>query len=114
ARRGRGGGPRGGAGKQGKRVPPSCPCRRPVLGLAAHHSGCYRRARCRASAGAGEMGISTVRARIRRAPRERALAVRFLVDTGAVYTVLPSRVWRKLGHRPLRSAEFTLADGSTI
>jgi predicted aspartyl protease len=42
------------------------------------------------------------------------MAVRFLLDTGAVYTVLPERFWRGLGLRTQRSVEFTLADGTTI
>jgi predicted aspartyl protease len=40
--------------------------------------------------------------------------VRFLVDSGAIYSVLPRDVWRRLRLRPVRTADFTLADGSTI
>jgi len=40
--------------------------------------------------------------------------VSFLVDSGAVYSVLPWRVWRRLGLVPTRRLEFTLADGSVI
>ena len=36
------------------------------------------------------------------------------MDTGAVYTVLPENVWRALGLKGDRVAEFTLADGTTI
>lgn len=46
--------------------------------------------------------------------RARAIDVRFLVDTGAVYTVLPEPVWRRLRLAPERTAEFTLADGTRI
>jgi len=46
--------------------------------------------------------------------RRRPLAIRFLVDTGAVYTVLPESVWRGLGLRGDRVVEFTLADGTAI
>jgi clan AA aspartic protease len=42
------------------------------------------------------------------------VSVRFLVDTGAVYTVLPESVWRGLGLKGDRVAEFTLADGTAI
>ena len=38
----------------------------------------------------------------------------FLVDSGAVYSVVPSAVLRKLGIRPLATEEFRLADGSAI
>ena len=40
--------------------------------------------------------------------------VRFLVDSGAVYSVLPRPVWRALGLAPTRSMDFVLADGTTI
>jgi len=40
--------------------------------------------------------------------------LRFLVDTGAVYTVLPRSVWSRLRLRPHRTVEFTLADGGVI
>jgi aspartyl protease family protein len=46
--------------------------------------------------------------------RGRAVPVRLLVDTGAVYSVLPSDVWRPLRLQPTDRADFTLADGSTI
>ena len=39
---------------------------------------------------------------------------RFLVDSGAVYTVLPEPVWKSLGLEPDREAEFVLADGTTV
>jgi predicted aspartyl protease len=38
----------------------------------------------------------------------------FLVDSGAIYSVVPARVLRRLGIRPVTSQEFRLADGSTI
>jgi predicted aspartyl protease len=41
-------------------------------------------------------------------------AVRFLVDSGALYSVLPRAVWYALGLVPTRQMEFILADGSTI
>lgn len=37
-----------------------------------------------------------------------------LVDSGAMYSVLPPAVWRRLGLRPSRSLDFRLADGSLI
>ena len=61
------------------------------------------------------MALTHVRASVSRpGGRRRAIAVRFLVDTGAVYTVLPDRTWRTLRLTPERTAEFTLADGTTI
>ena len=40
--------------------------------------------------------------------------VRFLVDSGAAYSVLPYEVWRGLGLGPNRSMDFVHADGTAI
>ena len=40
--------------------------------------------------------------------------IEFLVDSGALYSVVPSAVLRKLGIKPLAAQEFRLADGSAI
>ncbi|MFH0765117.1 MAG: retroviral-like aspartic protease family protein [Calditrichota bacterium] len=40
--------------------------------------------------------------------------VRFLVDSGATYTLLPQTVWMNLGLKPKREMAFTLADGTAI
>jgi clan AA aspartic protease len=40
--------------------------------------------------------------------------VRFLVDSGATYTLLPLNVWKAIGLTPKRTLEFVLADGTTI
>lgn len=61
------------------------------------------------------MGMTYIRAKVDRADgRGRAIDVRFLVDTGAVYTVLPETIWRTLKLKPQRELEFSLADGTTI
>ena len=38
----------------------------------------------------------------------------FLVDSGAIYSVVPAAVLKKLGIKPLVTEEFRLADGSMI
>jgi predicted aspartyl protease len=38
----------------------------------------------------------------------------FLVDSGAMYTLLPVEVWRRIGLEPERTQGFTLADGTHI
>jgi len=43
-----------------------------------------------------------------------ALPVRLLVDSGALYSVLPDSVWRALGLEATREMEFVLADGTTV
>jgi aspartyl protease family protein len=40
--------------------------------------------------------------------------VKFLVDSGASYTLLPKNVWEKLGLEPKKKMTFTLADGTEI
>src|SRR5262245_36723201 len=40
--------------------------------------------------------------------------VRFLVDSGAKYTLLPEADWRAIGLRPKRRLTFVLADGTPI
>ena len=61
------------------------------------------------------MGMTHVSAQVTRPDgRGPTLRVRFLVDTGAAYTVLPRRVWRALGLAPTSTLEFGLADGTGI
>ncbi|RKY00137.1 aspartyl protease [Candidatus Poribacteria bacterium] len=47
-------------------------------------------------------------------PTGKEARVRFLVDSGATYTLLPERVWREIGLAPKRSHTFVLADGTTV
>ncbi len=61
------------------------------------------------------MGVTYVHAQLRRpAGRGASRNVRFLVDSGAIYSVLPEETWRALRLRPERQVEFTLADGTPI
>ena len=61
------------------------------------------------------MGLTHVRARIANPSRPRRTAsVRFLVDSGAVYSVVPSLTLQRLGIRPHSSRTFMLADGTEI
>src|SRR5262245_9735459 len=61
------------------------------------------------------MGITYVHAKLSR-PDGRGAAhdVRFLVDSGAIYSVLPEQIWRALRLKPQRRVEFSLADGTPI
>jgi clan AA aspartic protease len=42
------------------------------------------------------------------------VSVKFLIDSGAVYSLVPARILRKLGLRPYREVTFSLADGTTV
>ena len=43
-----------------------------------------------------------------------SVRTRFLVDSGATYTVLTKSVWERLGLKPLGEVEFVLADGTVV
>jgi predicted aspartyl protease len=61
------------------------------------------------------MGVTYIQARLRRPDgRGPTRTVRFLVDSGAIYSVLPAKIWRALRLRADRKVEFTLADGTPI
>ena len=61
------------------------------------------------------MGLTYVKAKVfPNSASRRGKGVQFLVDSGAVYSVLPESVWKSLGLKPLRKVDFTLADGTTI
>jgi len=61
------------------------------------------------------MGVIYVQARLRRLDgRGPTRNVRFLVDSGAIYSVLPEEIWRALRLKAERQVEFTLADGTPI
>ena len=38
----------------------------------------------------------------------------FLIDSGAIYSVVPASILEKLGIKPITEQEFRLADGSKI
>ena len=38
----------------------------------------------------------------------------FLVDSGAMYSLLPDKVWKAIGLKPKRSMTFILADGTKV
>ncbi len=47
-------------------------------------------------------------------PGGRSRDVRFLVDSGAMYSLLPHDVWKDIGLAPERVMSFVLADGTAI
>jgi predicted aspartyl protease len=61
------------------------------------------------------MGMTMIRGTVQRPDgRRRRRRLTFLVDSGAIYSVLPARAWKGLGLTPTRHAEFALADGTTV
>jgi len=59
------------------------------------------------------MGVTYVEGTVRGIDSRQA-TVRFLVDSGATYTLLPHDIWQRLGLTPTRRVAFSLADGTTI
>jgi len=60
------------------------------------------------------MGITYVEGRVGVASGRKAEAkIRFLVDTGAFYTVLPADAARRAGIKPVRTERVRFADGRT-
>ncbi|HEY2524793.1 MAG TPA: hypothetical protein VGI29_07025 [Candidatus Binataceae bacterium] len=60
------------------------------------------------------MGITFTKVKVSdpRRPGRRAIELEFLVDTGAIYSVLPGATAHKLALSKLDREEFTLADGT--
>lgn len=59
------------------------------------------------------MGITYIEGQVRGTRRKQA-NVKFLIDSGATYTVLPEMVWKAIGLKPKRQMSFTLADGTAV
>ena len=61
------------------------------------------------------MGLTYIHATVMNLadPKKRA-RLRFLVDSGAVYSVMPRHLLERMGIKPCGSKEFTLADGTSI
>lgn len=59
------------------------------------------------------MGITYIKGDVT-GPKGKRSTVRFLVDSGATYTLLPEKTWRGIGLKPKRSMSFSLADGTEI
>jgi len=61
------------------------------------------------------MALTHIGVRIANPARPRRfLRVKFLVDSGAVYSVVPKRTLAKLGLKPHSRRTFILADGSEV
>ena len=61
------------------------------------------------------MGMTDVRVRIANlADPGRSAEVDLVVDSGAIYSVVPAAVLRKIGVEPRKVETFSLADGGTV
>ena len=61
------------------------------------------------------MGMTNVKLTIKNPFKSgRKVSENFWVDSGAVYTVLPGSIVKKLGLKPSFEQEFSLADGTVV
>lgn len=59
------------------------------------------------------MGVTYVEGQVK-GPTGKEESVRFLIDSGATYSLLPKVVWETIELKPKRKLSFTLADGTTL
>jgi len=61
------------------------------------------------------MGLTVLRVEVANPARPKVTEeLEFLIDSGAVYSVVPARILKKLGIKPTAKEEFRLANGSRI
>jgi len=61
------------------------------------------------------MGMTVLEIEVANPAKPRVTeTLEFLIDSGAIYSVVPSPILRRLRIRPLTKEEFRLADGSKI
>jgi len=61
------------------------------------------------------MGITNAILKVREHRKSKKIAeVEFMVDSGAVYSLVPGKVSDKIGIEPYKEMSFSLADGTTI
>ncbi len=59
------------------------------------------------------MGITYIEG-VARGPHGKEETVRFLIDSGATYSLLPNPVWQAIELEPKREVTLSLADGTTL
>jgi clan AA aspartic protease len=59
------------------------------------------------------MGVPYVEGEVT-GPSGKCQTVKFLVDSGLDYSLVPKAVWKSIGLKPKRKLSFMLADGTTV
>jgi len=59
------------------------------------------------------MGITYIQGQVT-GPGGKQETVKFLLDSGATYSLLPRKVWESIDLKPQRRMSFTLADGTSV
>jgi predicted aspartyl protease len=61
------------------------------------------------------MGLTHQQLTVKASRKSRkAVAVKFLIDSGAVHSLVPAQQLKAIGIAPYKTLEFSLADGSTV
>ena len=61
------------------------------------------------------MGLTTLQVGVANgATPDDVRILEFLLDSGAIYSVVPAKILQELGIKPIATQEFRLADGSAI
>jgi predicted aspartyl protease len=61
------------------------------------------------------MGLTHQRLIVKSSRKSRkAITVNFLIDSGAVYSLVPGKQLKSMGIRPYRKLNFSLTDGSVV
>jgi len=65
--------------------------------------------------GATAVGLTVLKVKVGNPAKPKITTeMEFLVDSGAIYSVVPAAVLKKLGIKPVATQEFRLADGTAI
>jgi clan AA aspartic protease len=59
------------------------------------------------------VGITYVQGRVK-GPSKKQKAVKFLIDSGVTFSLVPRNVWKAIGLKTKQKMSFTLADGTTV
>lgn len=60
------------------------------------------------------MGLTYIKGEVKGTNGSEKRTVRFLVDSGAIYSLLAEEDWKALKLKPKRKASFELADGTSL
>lgn len=59
------------------------------------------------------MGVTYIEGQVK-GPTNKQESAKFLIDSGATYSLLPKAVWKAIELKPKRKLSFALADGTSV
>jgi clan AA aspartic protease len=61
------------------------------------------------------MGLTHQKLTVKASRKSRkSVAINFLIDSGAIYSLVPEKRLKSIGIKPYKTLDFTLADGSIV